>query len=183
MDAVADGTTLQILYEGRTADAALNDKQGFETQFENRFKDCSPEELAAFKRKYGATGDLLEAEQRIGAIAKDLVQQYLEQIFPNGFKAQVVCHSTLAAVRYQTAIAQALTDHLTQLKQQPIPDLELIKKLRHLKAAVIIFGDRTNEAAYITPAPRQAKAWNAVENSQPIKSPTYANLSQEILRP
>lgn len=164
MDAVEDGTTLQILYEGRTADTALNDKHGFETQFENLFKDRSPEELAAIKRKYGATGDLLEAEQRIGAIAKDLVQHYLEQIFPNGFKAQVVCHSKLAAVRYQTAIAQALTDRLTQLKQQPIPDLELIKKLRHLKAAVIISGDGTNEAAYITAARKQSKAWNAVEN-------------------
>jgi type I restriction enzyme, R subunit len=40
MDAVADGTTLQILYEGRTADAALNDKHGFETQFENLFRAC-----------------------------------------------------------------------------------------------------------------------------------------------
>jgi type I restriction enzyme, R subunit len=164
MDAVEDGTTLQILYEGRTADAALNDKHGFETQFENLFKDRSPEELAAIKKKYGATGDLLEAEQRIGAIAQDLVQHYLEHIFPNGFKAQVVCHSKLAAVRYQTAIHQALADRLTQLKQQPTPDLELIKKLRHLKAAVIISGDGTNEAAYITTARKQARAWNAVEN-------------------
>jgi type I site-specific restriction-modification system R (restriction) subunit len=65
MDAVGDGTTLQILYEGRTADAALNDKHGFETQFENLFKDRSPDELLAIKKKYGATGDLLEAEQRI----------------------------------------------------------------------------------------------------------------------
>ena len=60
MDAVEDGTTLQILYEGRTADAALNDKHGFETEFENLFKDRSEEELLAIKKKYGATGDLLE---------------------------------------------------------------------------------------------------------------------------
>jgi type I restriction enzyme, R subunit len=81
MDAVADGTTLQILYEGRTADTALNDKQGFENQFENLFKDRSSEELLAIKKKYGATGDILEAEQRIAAIAKDLVQHYLAHIF------------------------------------------------------------------------------------------------------
>ncbi len=61
MDAVADGTTLQILYEGRTAEAALNDKHGFETRFENLFKDRSDAELLAIKKKYGATGDLLEA--------------------------------------------------------------------------------------------------------------------------
>jgi type I restriction enzyme, R subunit len=62
MDAVHDGATLQILYEGRTADAALNDKQGFETAFEDLFMDRSDEELLAIKKKYGATGDILEAE-------------------------------------------------------------------------------------------------------------------------
>src|SRR5690606_23435920 len=33
-----------------------------------------------------------------------------------------------------------------------------------LKAAVVISGDGTNEAAYITEARRQARAWNAVDN-------------------
>ncbi|HEB57362.1 MAG TPA: type I restriction endonuclease subunit R [Gammaproteobacteria bacterium] len=164
MDAVEDGTTLQILYEGRTADAALNDKHGFETQFENLFKDRSEEELLAIKKKYGATGDLLEAEQRIAAIAKDMVRHYLEHIFPNGFKAQVVCHSKLAAVRYQKAIEQALSETLTELEAAPVPDAEQIKKLRFLRAAVVISGDGTNEAAYITESRKQARAWNAVDN-------------------
>ncbi len=65
MDAVDDGTTLQILYEGRTADAALNDKHGFETEFENLFKERTEEELLAIKKKHGATGDILEVENRI----------------------------------------------------------------------------------------------------------------------
>lgn len=172
MDAVDDGTTLQILYEGRTADAALNDKHGFETQFENLFKDRTEEELLAIKKKYGATGDLLEAEQRIEAIAKDLVGHYLENIFPNGFKAQVVCHSKLAAVRYQQAIEKALRVHIQKLgsgtKELKDSDEEQndkkLNKLKFLKAAVVISGDGTNEAAYVTHARKQAKAWNAVEN-------------------
>ena len=164
MDAVEDGTTLQILYEGRTADAALNDKHGFETRFENLFKDRSEEELLAIKKKYGATGDLLEAEQRIAAIAKDMVKHFIEHIFPNGFKAQVVCHSKLAAVRYQKAIHQALADTAAELEAEPEPDAELIRKIRFLKAAVVISSDGTNEAAYITEARKQAKAWNAVDN-------------------
>lgn len=164
MDAVEDGTTLQILYEGRTADAALNDKHGFETQFENLFKDRSEEELLAIKKKYGATGDLLEAEQRIAAIAKDMVQHYLANIFPNGFKAQVVCHSKLAAVRYQYAIHAALVEEVNKLKAATVVDAALVKKISFLKATVVISGDGTNEAAYITEARRQAKAWNAVDN-------------------
>jgi type I restriction enzyme R subunit len=164
MDAVEDGTTLQILYEGRTADAALNDKHGFETQFENLFKDRSEEELLAIKKKYGATGDLLEAEQRIAAIAKDLVRHYLEHIFPNGFKAQVVCHSKLAAVRYQQAIQQALAETVVELEAAAVPDIMLIKRVRFLKAAVVISNDGTNEAAYITEARKQTKSMNAVDN-------------------
>lgn len=164
MDAVNDGATLQILYEGRTADSALNDKHGFETKFENLFKDRSEEELLAIKKKYGATGDILEAEERIKDIAKDLVNHYLEQIFPNGFKAQVVCHSKLAAVRYQHAIMDELKTRIGMLKEAEKPDKDLIRKIGFLKAAVVISGDGTNEAAYITESRKQAKTWNAVDN-------------------
>ena len=164
MDAVNDGTTLQILYEGRTANAALNDKHRFETAFEDLFKDRSPEELLAIKKKYGASGDILEAEQRIKAVAKDMVNHYIEHILPNGFKAQVVCHSKLAAVRYQTAIENALQERLATLKATPNPNKALIQKIAFLKAAVVISSDGNNEAAYITEARKQAKAWNAVDN-------------------
>ena len=47
MDAVHDGATLQILYEGRTADTALKDKHGFDTKFEDLFRQRSEEEIAA----------------------------------------------------------------------------------------------------------------------------------------
>lgn len=164
MDAVNDGATLKILYEGRTADSALNDKADFEAKFENLFKDRTDEELLAIKKKYGATGDILEAEARIEAIAKDMVKHYLEQIFPNGFKAQVVCHSKLAAVRYQRAIMLELERTIAALKAADSPDEEYIKKVSFLKAAVIISGDGTNEAAYITKARNDARAWNAIDN-------------------
>lgn len=65
MDAVNDGTTLQILYEGRTADTAINDKHGFDTRFEDLFKQRSETEILAIKKKYGATGDLLEASSAL----------------------------------------------------------------------------------------------------------------------
>lgn len=164
MDAVEDGTTLQILYEGRTADAALNEKAAFENKFEDLFRERSEDELQAIKKKYGATADILEAEQRIEAIAKDMVRHYLEYIFPNGFKAQVVCHSKLAAVRYQQAIHRALAETVTALRAEPEPDEGKIRRIEFLKAAVVISSDGTNEAAWVTEARKQARAWNAVEN-------------------
>ena len=164
MDAVHDGATLQILYEGRTADTALKDKHGFDTKFEDLFKERSEEEILAIKKKYGATGDILEAEKRIEAIAGDLVDHYVDNILPDGFKAQVVCHSKLAAVRYRKAIYTALRDRVERENLKAAPDGELIKRIKFLKAVVVISADPTNEPAAITEARREAKRWNAVEN-------------------
>ena len=92
-DAVDDGATVQILYEGKTADTALNEKALFDRKFEDLFKERTEEELLAIKKKYGTYGDILEAEERIKLIAKDMVDHYVTNILPNAFKAQVVCSS------------------------------------------------------------------------------------------
>ncbi|MGE0557346.1 MAG: type I restriction endonuclease subunit R [Burkholderiales bacterium] len=164
MDAVHDGATLQILYEGRTADTTIKDKHGFDTKFEDLFRDRTPEELAAIKKKYGASGDILEAEKRIAAIARDLVDHYIDNILPDGFKAQVVCHSKLAAVRYQGAIREAIAERLARERLKPKPDADLIRRIEFLKAVVVVSADATNELAAITAARKEAKSWNAVEN-------------------
>jgi type I restriction enzyme R subunit len=164
MDSVRDGATLQILYEARTADTALKDKYGFDTKFEDLFRERTEEELAAIKKKYGASGDILEAEKRIGAITRDLVDHYIDNILPDGFKAQVVCHSKLAAIRYQKAIREALAERLDRERLKPKPDGDFIRRVSFLKAAVVVSSDPTNELAQITEARREAKRWNAVDN-------------------
>ncbi len=164
MDSVSDGATLQILYEGRTADTALKDKHGFDTKFEDLFKERSEEEILAIKKKYGATGDILEAEKRIESIARDLVDHYINYILPDGFKAQVVCHSKLAAIRYRKAIREALHDRIDREKLKAEPNEALIARIEFLKVVVVVSSDPTNEPAVITEARKEAKRWDAVQN-------------------
>ena len=164
MDAVNDGATLQILYEGKTADNALNEKHAFDEKFEDLFKERSEEDLLAIKKKYGATGDILEATNRINAIARDLVKHYVDNVLPNGFKAQVVCHSKLACVRYQSGIKAALAERIELEQAKALPDTDLIRRLSFLKTAVVISSDGTNEAAFITHARKEATRMNAVAN-------------------
>ena len=78
-DAVDDNATLQIIYEGRTADTAIYDRAGFDTRFENLFKDRTEEELLEIRKKYGAEGDILDSEKRIEEIADDLVKALYSQ--------------------------------------------------------------------------------------------------------
>ena len=164
MDAVNDGATLQILYEGKTADSALSEKHAFDEAFEDLFKDRSEEELLAIKKKYGATGDIPEAENRINAIARDLVSHYVDNILPNGFKTQVVCHSRLACIRYQDGIETALAERIASEQCKAVPDAALIRRLAFLKTAVVVSSDGTNEAAFITHARKEAARMDAAHN-------------------
>ena len=211
-DAVNDGTTVQILYEGKTADTAVKDKAKFDEkvdelaqkhvtsqmrkaenvqlvkkiaqrdnrQFDDLVKELSDEEVLALKKKWGTTGDIMEAEQRIEAIAADMVQHYVENILPNGFKGQVVCSSKIAAVHYKKFIDKAVTERLAEEQAKPVwigdpqalleeerfkyRDDELCKKIAFLKSAVVVSSEGTNERAVITQARKHGQEIDAVEN-------------------
>ena len=165
-DAVDDNATLQILYEGRTADTAIYDRSGFDTKFENLFKDRTEEELLEIRKKYGAEGDILDAEKRIEEIANDLVRHYVRSIMPSGFKAQVVCSSKQACIHYQTYIRKAITQQISEYAALAATEQnsEILKRLKFLKTAVIISSDGTNEKADFVAARNESKSLDAVES-------------------
>ncbi|MCW7553971.1 type I restriction endonuclease [Endozoicomonas gorgoniicola] len=165
-DAVDDNATLQILYEGRTADTAIYDRSGFDTKFENLFKDRTEEELLEIRKKYGAEGDILDAEKRIEEIANDLVRHYVRGIMPSGFKAQVVCSSKQACIHYQTYIRKAITQQISEYAALAATEQnsEILKRLKFLKTAVIISSDGTNEKADFVAARNESKSLDAVES-------------------
>lgn len=150
-DAVADGATVQILYEGKTADSAIDQKHEFDTKvdasarehvvsqlrkaenlqtmrkmaqreskpFDDLVKERTDEEILQLKQKWGTNGDILEAKERVRAIASDLVNHYIDNILPNGFKAQVVCSSKLAAISYKQYIDEAIQARLKLEEAKP----------------------------------------------------------------
>ena len=163
-DAVRDGATLQILYEGKTSDDAIRNKSQFETKFEDLVRDHTPEQIEQIKKKYGTYGDILEAEKRIEAIATDLVDHYIDNILINGFKAQVVASSVLAAVRYKRAIEQAIKTRHDAEAGRTNPDTDLLTKIAFLKVEAVVSSQGTNEDAIITEARKSSLAHKAIDN-------------------
>jgi len=102
-----DGATVPILYEGRTTEGAVDDGQDLDQLFEDLFKDRTPEELEKIKQKYATRGHVMEAPRLIADKARDMLRHYVENILPNGFKAQLVAVSRLAALRYYDALCEA----------------------------------------------------------------------------
>ena len=113
-EAEADGAIVPILYEGRTAHGAVKDGANLDELFEDLFREYTPAELEAIKAKYGTKGQIFEAPDLIRDKARDMLRHYVTNILPNGFKAQVVAYSRLAAVRYLDAFAAARDELLAQ---------------------------------------------------------------------
>lgn len=115
-EAEQDGAIVPIHYEGRTADAAVDDGRSLDQLFEDMFRDRSFKEQEALKKKYATTGNVLEAQQLISAKATDMLRHYVSTVLPNGTKAQVVASSRRAAVRYQRALVVARDQLLAQIE-------------------------------------------------------------------
>ncbi|WP_423237183.1 type I restriction endonuclease subunit R [Clostridium tertium] len=102
-DAVVDGATVKIIYEGRKPELHISG-DNLEELFEQAFDDRTNEEKEAIKQKYANKRTVVESEERIEEIAKDILTHYKEYIYPNGFKAQIVCVSREACVKYYNAL-------------------------------------------------------------------------------
>jgi len=121
-EAEADGATVPVLYEGRTAKGAIKDGASLDELFEDMFRQHSAEDLEAIKRKYATKGHIFEAPELIKDKARDILRHYVTHILPNGYKAQVVAYSRLAAIRYFEALKKARDELVAQADALPSKD-------------------------------------------------------------
>jgi type I restriction enzyme R subunit len=119
-----DGATVPILYEGRTAPGDVAEAETLDQLFVDMFRERTAEELEAIKAKYATAGDVLEAEKLIAAKARDMLWHYVTTVLPDGYKAQVVAVSRLAAVRYQKAFVEVKRELVAQLEALAAADDE-----------------------------------------------------------
>lgn len=149
-----DGSTLPIRYEGKTV--KLNVEGVIDDKFEDMFASKTEKEKELIKQKYGTTGSVLEAKMRVDKISKDIVKHYFENIFDNGFKAQIVASSRLAAVRYKESIDNALKEHIQEYENSENCDPERLKLMKFLKSVARITWEN-NELPQIVRIAKEAK--------------------------
>jgi type I restriction enzyme R subunit len=141
--AIADGVTLEIVYEGRTHNAEVQDKTGMDKKFEDVFSDYNLQQRMEILG-HGSRTAYLEAEPTIKAKAEDMVAHYLTHVFPNGYKAQIVATSREAAVRYKKHIDAAVLAAIAELEKANPQRLD-ITRLKQLKSDVVISGNNNDE--------------------------------------
>lgn len=166
-----DGATVKILYEGRKAEARVEDGRSLDQFFDDMFRSRTEEEREAIRRRYGTVVHILEAKDLIQVKAEDMLLHYAANIMPNGFKSQVVAVSRRAAIRYYEAFKKARTKLLKRLELLDPGIMELSEEeqktldeetrfliiarkhkdtLKALEFAAVISGDHNDPPSYKT---------------------------------
>jgi type I restriction enzyme, R subunit len=182
-EAVEDGATVPIIYEGMTSKDTIKNKGEFDSKFEDLFADLTKEQIELIKKKYGTKGDILEAPKRIEAIAKNMVEHYITNILPNGYKAQVVTSSRKAAIIYNKALIEALKDYYEAMNDDE-PYKELVGKLQ----STVVISSKHNDNSDDFPKEFSSKSHkdNSVANFKKqlfTSSPLEASKDEDIYDP
>lgn len=110
-----DGSTVPILYEGRTTEGTVADGRNLDEVFEDMLHGWTPAEMERIKSRYATKGHVMEAPALIAAKARDMLRHYVDVVLPNGFKAQVVAVSRRATLRYREALEAARAELVAEI--------------------------------------------------------------------
>lgn len=134
--AVEDEVVVEIKYEGRATESEITDPEAMNEKFADIFGMITSEEQEMLLNKTVLKA-YLEDKAVIRNKANDMLNHYINTVFVNGFKAQIVAYSREAAYRYYCAINELLPIKIAELKESN-PNNVNIELLEKLKAACII---------------------------------------------
>ena len=112
-DAVRDGATVPILYEGRKADWSINEAE-IDILFDRWFVDLPDDKREELKRKGLTLATIAKHPERIRLIAYDIWEHFKQVCQPDGFKAQIVVVDREAIVLYRAALSGVIAADLVK---------------------------------------------------------------------
>lgn len=131
-ESVDDGATVKIVYEGRRPELHIKG-DSLDELFDEAFDDKSDEEKEAIKQKFASKKAIVESDPRINDIVIDLLKHYKDNILPNRFKAQIVCVSREACVKYYNALKKHMKEIIGEDLECKVIFSGTLNDLPHLK--------------------------------------------------
>ncbi|MBU0650765.1 type I restriction endonuclease subunit R, partial [bacterium] len=98
--AVRDGATVDIFYDSRMPEISVTGNS-INDIFDRLFANYSEKDRERIKKKYATPETIAIATARIKLVCMDIIKHFETHIQPNGFKAQIVACSRLAAIKYK----------------------------------------------------------------------------------
>jgi type I restriction enzyme R subunit len=110
--AVEDGATVKIYYEGRLAKLELDEKEKpkIDPEFDEVTEGEELEKKEKLKTKWAALEAIVGTEKRIGLVAKDFIEHFERRLEAMDGKAMIVCMSRRICVDLYNAITKLRPD-------------------------------------------------------------------------
>jgi type I restriction enzyme R subunit len=141
-DAVADGATVPIYYQGRMTEWHLHDKE-IDVVFDQWFAGEPDDKVEELKKRGVTKGDLARFGPRIELIAVDIWAHFRAHVAPDGFKAQICAIDRLACVAYKVALDRVITASL--MKTEKLSEEEAKAKASAMSVCVYSPGQHDGE--------------------------------------
>lgn len=116
---VEDGNTLAIRYQTGMPEYFI-EKDLMNEVFSSVFGHESEEKQAKLKSKAASLDTFLMAKRRVEEIAKHIIKHFQEKIYPNNYKAMLVCHNRYQAIAYQKAFLKLKEQGLNSFESKVI---------------------------------------------------------------
>ncbi|MEV5774528.1 type I restriction endonuclease [Streptomyces antimycoticus] len=113
-DAENDGAVVPVRYEAHSVPMEVVKKAALDAEFDEQVP-ADPEQREKVLRRFARRKEILEARSVIAAKAAHMVRHWAKTAMPDGFGAQIVTVSRLAAVRYRDAVRAARDGLLAEL--------------------------------------------------------------------
>jgi len=84
-NAVIDKATVDIKYIGKCTLDDIKDKEIFDLEYEDIFKQRTELERQEIQKRYGTMIAYLETKERVAENSKDILDHYISEILPNGW--------------------------------------------------------------------------------------------------
>ncbi len=120
---VEDGNTLAIRYQTGMPEYFI-EKDLMNEVFSSLFGQESEEKQAKLKSKASSLDTFLTAKRRVEEIAKNIIKHFKEKIYPNNYKAMLVCHNRYQAIAYQKAFLKLKEQGLNPFDSKVIMSFE-----------------------------------------------------------
>jgi len=112
-DAVRDGATVPILYEGRKTDWSINEAE-IDILFDRWFVDVPDDKREKLKKKGVSLAVIAKHPERIRLIALDIWEHFKQVCRPDKYKAQIVAIDREAIVLYRAALREVIAADLAK---------------------------------------------------------------------
>ena len=90
----------------------------------------SEEKQGYLKRRSRSLDTILLAKYRVEEIAKHIIMHYSHKIYPDGFKAMIVCHNRIQAIAYKKALNKLTQQGLNPYQSKVIMSFDTKKDPR-----------------------------------------------------